>query len=387
MTQLPTGTTPGLSPQVDAFDIPDDVVYLNCAYMAPQPRRVTDAGIVSLQRKQRPWRLGPADFFDDLERLRAQFGRLVDGDADGVAVVPAASYALSTAAANVSASAGSRIVILADQYPSNVYPWRDLARRSGATVVAVDRPEDGDWTRAVIESIDERTVAVSVPNCHFMTGAAIDLARIGQAAGAAGATFVVDATQSLGVLPLRVDDVGADMVVAAGYKWLLGPYSLGYAWTAPQCRDWRPLEHHWAGRKGSENFAELTSYTDTFRAGARRFDVGEASNFALVPMALAALEIVNTWSVEGIASTIEPLTAAVVDGATALGLSVHAGPRADHIVGLTLPVGSSPGEVVKRLAEAQVHVSLRGANLRVSPYVYNTDDDVARLLQVLRAAL
>ncbi len=268
-----------------------------------------------------------------------------------MAVVPAASYAVSTAAANVSASGESRIVVLADQYPSNVYPWHDLARRSGASVVAVERPDDGDWTRAVVESIDERTVAVAVPNCHFMTGALIDVATIGEAARTVGATFVIDATQSLGVLPLNVNEVGADMVVAAGYKWLLGPYSVGYAWTAPHCRDWRPLEHHWAGREGSEDFAHLTSYTDTFRPGARRFDGGEASNFVLLPMALAALETVAEWSVERVAATVEPLTAAVVNGAAAIGLPVHAEPHARHIVGLRLPVGS-PAAVVQGLAEA-----------------------------------
>ena len=375
-----------LPPQRDAFDLPDGVAYLNCAFMAPQLRRVSEVGIAAVQRKQRPWRIGPADFFDHLERLRGLFAQLIQGDAEGVAVVPAASYAVSTAAANVSASGESRIVVLADQYPSNVYPWHDLARRSGASVVAVERPDDGDWTRAVVESIDERTVAVAVPNCHFMTGALIDVATIGEAARTVGATFVIDATQSLGVLPLDVNEVGADMVVAAGYKWLLGPYSVGYAWTAPHCRDWRPLEHHWAGREGSEDFAHLTSYTDTFRPGARRFDGGEASNFVLLPMALAALETVAEWSVERVAATVEPLTAAVVNGAAAIGLPVHAEPHARHIVGLRLPVGS-PAAVVQGLAEAQVHVSLRGESLRISPYVFNTADDVERLLAALRRAL
>lgn len=375
-----------LPPQRDAFDLPDGVAYLNCAFMAPQLRRVSEVGIAAVQRKQRPWRIDPADFFDHLERLRGLFAQLILGDAEGVAVVPAASYAVSTAAANVSASGESRIVVLADQYPSNVYPWHDLARRSGASVVAVERPDDGDWTRAVVESIDERTVAVAVPNCHFMTGALIDVATIGEAARTVGATFVIDATQSLGVLPLDVNEVGADMVVAAGYKWLLGPYSVGYAWTAPHCRDWRPLEHHWAGREGSEDFAHLTSYTATFRPGARRFDGGEASNFVLLPMALAALETVAEWSVERVAATVEPLTAAVVNGAAAIGLPVHAEPHARHIVGLRLPVGS-PAAVVQGLAEAQVHVSLRGESLRISPYVFNTADDVERLLAALRRAL
>ncbi len=118
--------------QRDAVAIPDDVAYLNCAYMAPQLRHVTDTGQRAVQRKEHPWMIAAADFFDDLERLRQLFSALIGGDAEGVAVVPAVSYALSTVAGNVSARRDDRIVVLADQYPSNVYPWRDLAQRTGA---------------------------------------------------------------------------------------------------------------------------------------------------------------------------------------------------------------------------------------------------------------
>ncbi len=369
-----------------AFDIPDDVAYLNSAYMTPQLQRVTEVGMSAVRRKQRPWEIGPADFFEDLERLRQLVAHLIGADADGVAVVPAASYALSTVAANVSASAADRIIVLADQYPSNVYPWRELALRSGASVVAVERPDDGDWTRAVVSAVDERTVVVAIPHCHFTAGALLDLTRVGESARKAGALFVVDATQSLGVLPLHVPEIAPDVVVAAGYKWLLGPYSVGYVWIAPHLRDWRPLEHHWASRTGSENFADLTTYTEAFRPGARRFDGGEASNFALLPMAVAALETVSDWSVERIRSAVEPLTRAITDGAMSLGLSTHVGPTAPHIVGLRLPRQSLTA-VVQRLADAQVHVSVRGVNLRVSPYVFNDAADVTRLLDTLAVAL
>ncbi|MDQ3432609.1 MAG: aminotransferase class V-fold PLP-dependent enzyme [Actinomycetota bacterium] len=375
-----------LPSQRSAFSIPEGVAYLNCAYMAPQLREVTAAGVRAIQRKEQPWTVTATDFFDDLERLRLLFATLIGGDADGVAVVPAASYALSTAAANVTAEQGDRIVVLAEQYPSNVYPWRDVAQRTGATVVPVARPDAASWTEAVVDAIDARTVVVAVPNCHFMTGAHLDLQAVGAAARTVDALLVVDATQSLGVLPLDVGDLRPDVVVAAGYKWLLGPYSVGYSWTAPRYRDWRPLEHHWAGRQGSDDFAGLTAYNDVFRPGARRFDGGEASNFVLLPMAVSALQTLAAWSVSRVAATISPLTDAVADGAAALGLSLQPHTRAGHIVGLQLP-GGSAADVVERLADAHVHVSLRGDTVRVSPHVYNTADDVSRLIDVLAAAV
>lgn len=378
-----TNTSPPFGP--DAFAIPTGIAYLNCAYMAPQLRAVTDAGLRAVERKQAPWTITPADFFDDLERLRELFSSLLGGDADGVAVVPAASYALTTVAANVTAGPGDRVVILADQYPSNVYPWRDLAQRTGAEIVAVAQPASGDWTDAVVAAVDDRTAVVAVPHCHFMSGALLDLNRVGAAARSAGALFVIDATQSLGALPLDVAELQADVVVAAGYKWLLGPYSVAYAWFAPQHREWRPLEHHWAGRRGSEDFARLTNYNDAFRPGARRFDGGEASNFALLPMSVAALSAVKEWGVDRIAAAISPLTDAIARRAADLGQSVD-GPRAGHIIGLHLPAGSAE-RVAQRMAGDQVYVSVRGDNLRVSPHVYNTDADVDQLLAALEAAL
>ncbi len=353
--------------------------------MAPQLRSVTEAGIRAAQRKERPWTITSEDFFRDLERLRALFSGLVGADADGVAIVPAASYALSTVAANVTAGPGHRVIVLADQYPSNVYPWRDLAQRTGATIVAVEKAETATWTDAVVAAIDERTAVVAVPQCHFMNGALLDLGRIGAAARAAGAMLVVDATQSLGVLPLDVGDIQPDVVVAAGYKWLLGPYSVGYAWIAAHHRGWRPLEHHWGGREGSEDFAALTDYTEAYRPGARRFDGGEASNFVLLPMAVAALETVTAWSVPRIAAAIAPLSQEITRHAADLA-PAPSPPRADHILGLQLPEGAA-ARVAARLAHEQVHVSVRGKNLRVSPHVYNTTEDVDRFVSALAAAL
>src|ERR687898_212234 len=147
--------------QRDLFEIPDNITYLNCAYMSPQPRRARDIGEWAVTRKSRPWEITPNDFFEDVEVVRTLFARLVGGDADGVAVVPSVSYGISVAAANVPVREGEKIVILEDQFPSNVYPWRELASREGAKLATVPRPEDSDWTRALIEEIDAGTAVVA----------------------------------------------------------------------------------------------------------------------------------------------------------------------------------------------------------------------------------
>ncbi|PTL79706.1 aminotransferase class V-fold PLP-dependent enzyme [Vitiosangium sp. GDMCC 1.1324] len=374
-----------LPTQRHLFDLPDDLTWLNCAYMSPQLHAVSEAGAEAVRRKARPWQLRPEDFFTESEALRALFGRLVGADAEGVALVPSVSYGLAVAAANVPVRVGQRLLVLAEEFPSNVYPWRELAERSGGQVVTVRRPEDGDWTRAVLGELTERTALVAVPHCHWTDGGLVDLVRVGERAREVGAALAVDATQSLGALPLNVAEVRPDFLVAAGYKWLMGPYSLGYLYVSPRFRQGRPIEHNWLLRGGSEDFARLVDYRDDFQPGARRFDVGERSNFVLVPMALEALRQLLAWGVEDIQETLRALTERVTKGARALALEVPPESlRAGHLVGLKRR-GGYGADVAAKLGARKVFVSVRGDSIRVSPHLYNTEADVDRLLEELDA--
>ncbi len=367
------------------FEIPDGVAFLNCAYMSPNLRAVREAGQAAVARKSRPWEITAPDFFTSSDRARDLFARLVGGEPEGVALVPSVSYGIGVAATNLPVAAGQRIVVLAEQFPSNVYPWRELAARRDAVVHTVPRPADGDWTAAVVGAVDQRTAVVAVPNVHWTDGTCVDLVAVGRAARVAGAALVVDATQSLGAHPLDVAAVQPDFLVNAAYKWLLGPYSLAFLYAAPHRREGAPLEHNWITRAGSEDFAGLVDYIDSFQRGAVRYDAGERSNFALMPMAIAALTQILEWGVAGIAGYAGSLTGRVERETAALGLSpVPAGSRAAHLMGVRFP-GGVPVDLVARLAAAGVHVSVRGDSVRVSAHVFNTDADVDRLLEVLAA--
>jgi selenocysteine lyase/cysteine desulfurase len=372
-----------LPSQRSLFEIPDDVTWLNCSYMSPQLRGVRKAGEEALGRKAEPWRIRPDDFFSESELLRGLFAQVIQADAEGVALVPSVSYGMAVVAANLRVREGQRLLVLAEEFPSNLYPWRDVARRTGATVLTVARPPDGDWTRVVLEAMDTRCALVAVPHCHWTDGTRVDLVKVGARAREVGAALAVDATQSLGALPLSVKEVQPDYLVAAGYKWLMGPYSQGYLYVAPRQREGRPLELNWITRQGSEDFSRLIEYREEFQPGARRFDVGERSNFLLVPMAAAALRQILAWGVESIQETVRELTRRAARGAEALGLEVAPeAHRAGHLVGLRRRGGYAP-DLPARLAASQVYVSVRGDNLRVSPHLYNTAADVDRLLEAL----
>jgi selenocysteine lyase/cysteine desulfurase len=375
--------TVALESQRHLFEIPEEISYLNCAYMSPQLRAVREAGEKAVARKSHPWEISPRDFFEHSETARELFARVVGGDAEGVAIIPSVSYGMAVATANIPVKRGYNVVVLAEQFPSNVYPWRELAKRKEAAVVTVPRPRDHDWTSAALACVDEQTAVVAVPNCHWTDGSWLDLARVGERAREVGAALVVDAIQSLGAHPFDVREVQPDFLVASSYKWLLGPYGLGFLYAGERWREGEPIEHNWINRAGSENFSRLVEYENAFQPGARRFDVGERSNFVLLPMAIAALRQILTWGVENISEKIGNLTNLIEAEAKRLGIEAVPAPiRVKHMIGLGL--GAEPPEdLATRLAAENVFVSVRGSSIRVSPHLYNTERDAERLFDSL----
>jgi selenocysteine lyase/cysteine desulfurase len=369
------------------FDLPEEVAYLNCAYMSPLLREAVRAGQAGVARKARPWTIRAEDFFTDSERARGLFAGLIGAATDDVAIVPAASYGIAVAARNLRLRPASRVVVLADQFPSNVLVWQRMAEAAGAAVVAVDAPVDEDLTLAVLARIDERTAVTALPHCRWTDGALLDLERIGRRCREVGSALVVDGTQSVGALPFDVRRVRPDFLVVASYKWLLGPYGLGFLYADPRHHEGEPLEHNWIAREGSEDFSRLVDYRAGFQKGARRFDMGERSSFASMPIAIEALERLQGWGVEAIAGTLAAMTAEIARAAAELGLSsLPPARRGPHFLGLRFP-GEAPRDLPERLAREQVHISLRGSSLRVTPHLYNHAGDRQRLMAVLRAAL
>ncbi len=369
------------------FAIPDDVCYLNTAYMSPLLESVREAGERGLRAKSQPWTITQEHWFGQVERARELFARLIGASADDVALVPSASYGVGTAAANLPLERGDRVLLLEDQFPSGVYPWRSRAAECGAELVHVPRPTDLDWSRAILGAIDERCRVACLPACHWTDGGWIDLPPIAERLREVGAQLVLDLSQSLGAAPFDVTAVDPDWLCAPTYKWLLGPYSAGFLYVAPRHQQGRPLEEGWIVRSGSEDFSRLVDYVDAYREGARRFDVGERSNFVLVPMVVRALEQILEWTVDGIAMRLDDLTARIAAIAERHGLS--ATPRArrgPHLLGLAAD-RSLPEDLIPRLAERRVYIGRRGDALRVAPHLHVTVDDLDRFDEALAHVL
>ena len=380
-------SVPALTCQRQAFDVPDDVLYLNAASKSVLLSSSVAAGRDGAGAKGHPWSITESARYSQAETIRTRFAALIGAGADDIAIQPAASYGIATAAKNIAPPRGSRILVLEGQFPSNVYAWMNSAVQSGAELVTVAWPEDDDWTAAVMAHIDERVSVAALPPCHWTDGATLDLTTIGKAVKDVGATFVVDATQWAGAAPLDVQRIGADYLVCAAYKWLLGPYGLSLMYVASARQDGTPLEDHLFNHGGVDSITGGLGYPSGFTAGARRFDAGQYLNLITLPMIEDALGRLNDWQPARIAAYLAPVTDALADVCVSLGLEVtRKDMRSPHIVGIRRAGGFTDADAAT-CAAAGTYVSARGGALRLSPYLFNTPDDANRLRESLRKIL
>ena len=370
------------------FDIPDDVAYLNCAYMSPLMKPALEAGTAGLARKAHPWELTPDKFFTGSDEFRATAAQLLGCSADCIAIVPSASYGIATAARNLPVKKGQSVLVLEEQFPSNYYPWQRLVGENSASLKVVPWPDNHDWTAAVLNSLTADVAIAALPHVQWTSGGRLDLVRIGEACRKIGAALVLDLTQSLGALPFSVgglqNGVQPDFAVAASYKWLLGPYSVGLLYVAPKWQSGKPLEENWIQRANARDFSSLILYTEDYDAGARRFDMGERSNFALLPAAVRAMKQLLKWDVAQISETAGALNRQLATAAAELGFSSPPEDlRAPHYLCLRKKAGI-PRELPEKLARENVFVSVRGSSIRVAPNVYNSAADAERLISCLQ---
>lgn len=376
-----------LENQRHLFDLPDGVVYMNCAAQGPAPIAAGEAGQRAVSRKVRPWEPERANLAAEMQEARALFGGFIGAGPETVALSGATSYGIAVAAANLSIEPGQSVVVLESQFPSNYYAWQRLALRDGGRFVVVPRPGDGDWTSAVLDRLGPHTGLVALPNVHWVDGGLLDLAPIADVVHSEGAALVIDATQSIGVLPLPVARIDPDFVACSAYKWLLSPDQTGYLYVAPRHRGGVPIEHNHATRIGESPMTQGPGYGARFKDDASRFDQGTADAMIHVPMAVAAMRQIRDWGIEAVAGYLAPIVDRIAGEAEERGWWVPPkAHRSPHFIGLRLP--EPPGDdLVARLAADDVHVSLRDGRIRVSPYLFTDPQEVDRLFASLDALL
>lgn len=386
-----------LTCQKELFSLPADNHYINCATRGPFSKTVEMAGYEAIRRQTNPFGLHPDAFFSGAIVVRELFSQLINNsDPERIAIVPAVSYGMGVVARNLHRKpgirAGQKIVLVDGEFPSDVYAWDRVRTELELTIQTIampaDFPKSDAWNTALLAAIDENTALVMVPHVHWMYGNLFDLVAIGQRAREVGAWFVIDGTQSVGALPFDVAAIRPDALVCAAYKWMMGPYSMGLAYYGEVFDDGVPLEESWMNRLDSNQFHRLTEYQPEYRPKAYRYNMGEHTHFTHMPMLEAAIRQLLNWQPERIQDYCRALLADALPKLTAAGCEIEPNlGRANHLVGVWLPITTDPMAIQQALQSRKVSVSARGRALRIAPNVYNDAVDIDALVSVLQEVL
>ncbi len=376
-----------LASQRALFEIPREICYLNSASYSPLPLKTLEAGRAAVGRKGSPWTLDAGFANDQHERARAAAARLIQADPADVALIPSISYGVATAAKLLTIERGARVIVLEDDHSSPVLEWHTRAAAQGFSVETVRRPDGGDWTSAVLAAIERPGAPpvglASISSVHWSDGGLIDIDQVGAALRQRGANFLIDATHGAGVLAMDVRRLDPDFVMFPTYKWLLGPYGRAFLYVARRHQGGIPLEQTSSGRRDVRAENAVYFADPAYVSDARRFDMGERDHFVSMEMASIGMEMMAEWGAPAIAQRLLMLTERIAEGLHGLGIRMpKRSLRAPHILSLGFE-GGMPAGLVGRLASEGIHVAPRLGRLRVSPHVFNDEEDIDRFVAAL----
>ncbi len=380
-----------LASQRGLFEMPRDICYLNSASYSPLPLRTQEAARAAVGRKATPWMLDASFANRQHERARAAAARLINAEASDVALISSISYGVATAAKLVTIPRGTRVLVLENDHSSPVLEWQTRADAQGFAVETIAQPDDGDWTSAVLASVERKgappVALASISSVHWSDGGSIDVERVGAALRRQGAVFLIDATHGVGVIEMDVKRLDPDFVIFPTYKWLLGPYGRAFIYIARRHQDGVPLEQTAFGRREvrSEN---AVYFADTrYVADARRFDMGERDHFISLEMASIGMEMMAEWGASAVSERLAMLTDRIAEGLSRARVRLpDRSLRAPHILSLGFE-GGLPAGLVEGLASEGIYVAARLARMRISPHVFNDEQDADRFAAALTRRL
>jgi len=376
-----------LKNQKHLFSLPDHITYLNGSYMSPQLKTVEQIGIHNLKIKSQPFLITTADFFSEKKVLRERFAQLINAeDPNSIAIIPSVSFGIATVLKNIPFSAGDEIVVLEEQFPSNFYAWKELEMTEGVVVKTIAAPEISQdrgkrWNERVLEAITTKTKCIAIPHVHWADGTKFDLKTIRNRANDVDAYLIIDGTQSIGAMPFSLKEIMPDALVCAGYKWLMGAYGLGLAYFGDKFDHGTPVDNNWMNHQGAENFSNLVNYNHNFKSKALRYDIGESSNFILVPMLAEGIKQLLTWTPFSIQEYCKSITEGPLQQLKQHGYFVEEKDHCvHHLFGIYLSEEKSLERIKQELSAMGIIVSYRGNAIRVSPNVYNTEEELEKLV-------
>jgi len=365
----------------------EGVAYLNAALQGPMPLVAAREAQAALEWKKHPYRLPDSAYFDLPDRVREKVARAIGGRPSEIAVTTGASAGLAAVAAGMDWKPGDEVLVGRGEFPAHFSTWLRY-EQAGKLRVRIVEPR-GRFISAddYIECIGPRTRLISASLVRFDNGARLDAARVARACEKVGAALMLDLSQCAGAMELSVRDLGAAMAVSSGYKWLLGPYGTGFFWIAEEWIERLPLGAvYFMALEGARNLHALPMSNLRAAHGARRWDSAETANFTNLAAFDSSLDLMLRIGIDAVEGSIDALTGEIIDGLPRT-KCVLASPaereRRGPYVCISARDPKETPELYERLRAAKISVSLRENAVRVSPHLYNTPEEISRLMKTL----
>ena len=367
----------------------EGVAYLNASLQGPLPLASVRASQEALEWKKRPDRLADSAYFDLPNRIREKVSRVIAAKPEEIAVTSGASAGLAAVAAGIDWKPGDEVLVGRGEFPAHFSTWLRYEQAGKLRVRVVEPrgrflcPED------YIAMMGPQTRVISASLVRFDNGARLHTPPIAEACYKFGTALVLDLSQCAGGMPIDIRATGATMAVASGYKWMLGPYGCGFFWIAEEWIERLPLGAvYFMALEGAHDFYSMFSRALRPVPGARRWDSPETANFTNLAAFDTSLDLILRIGLDAVAQHVDALTAKIIE-CLPRDRCVLASPEERTGRGPYVCVSATKAEQTMALYEkvraANVHVSFRENAIRVSPFIYNTAEQISRLMDVLSA--
>jgi selenocysteine lyase/cysteine desulfurase len=335
------------------------------------------------RKRAAPFQLPDRELFATMAESRRLAAELIGAVPEEIALTINTGFGLSMAARSLPLRPGDIVLASDKEFPANVYPWM-LLKDSGVTLELAPTTDEGwpDEAHLLDRVSDPRVKVLAVSLVQFSNGYTVDLARLSAATRASGTYLVVDAIQGVGQLPVDVRTTPVDILACGAQKWLLSPWGSGFVYVRRDLvRQLTPSVTGWMAFEGTEDFTRLTEYRDTLRGDARRFELITLPYQDFAGMN-ASLGLLLSVGIPRIAEHLQALHAPVLAWAARHGVRVVS-PGDGRGSGILCVQPPDVGEAFRRLKGARVIASMREGAIRLSPHVYNTVDEMERVVDIL----
>ena len=361
-------------------------IWLNTASEGALPLVSAWALQEAVEWKSKPYLLTIPKFLAAQKDLKESIGRLINVSSQDVILGNSASHGLHILADGIPWKKGDEVLLMENDFPADILPWLALDKK-GVRVRQLKPRGRVLEPDELEENITARTRLVCLPHVHTFSGFILEVGSMAESCKNKNILFVLNVTQSVGTMPVDCSAIPVDAVVAAGYKWLCGPYGTGFAWIKPALRDRLELNRAYWPAVLSET--ELQSngalaYKET--KSARKFDVfGTANFFNFVPWR-AAIDYWLDAGLENVRAYHDRLMdrlAAAIDSGTYDFISPAKGSRRSSLVALSHKDKNRNERIRKDLMERGIFTAFWRGNLRIAAHVYNTEEEMTKVAGVL----